>query len=89
MVESDHLEFTMEIWDPDAPARPDPEKPKATNDANISVIQDKAFHFLDMELYWQESCLEFCVHLKKNQDLKYLNKGSTHTSVLQGNSTQY
>ena len=41
----------MEIWDPDAPVGPDPEKPKATNDANVSVIQDKVFHFLDMELY--------------------------------------
>ena len=33
-----------------------------------------------MELYWHsDNSLKFQVHLKKNQQLKYLNKGSAHT----------
>ena len=34
-----------------------------------------------MEIYWQEEELKFKVHLKENQLLKYLNKGSTHTNA--------
>jgi len=51
MVGSDHLKFTMEIWDTDAPVGPDPEKPKTMDDANVSIIQDKVFPFLHMKLY--------------------------------------
>jgi hypothetical protein len=35
-----------------------------------------------MEMYWStESNLQFKVHLKENQILKYLNRGSTHTEA--------
>ena len=35
-----------------------------------------------MELFWSpEQELQFQVHLKPNQELTYLNKGSTHTSA--------
>jgi hypothetical protein len=37
--------------------------------------------YLDMELYWREESLEFKVHLKPNQQLKYLNIGSAHTNA--------
>jgi hypothetical protein len=38
------------------------------------------FPFLDMELSWSdEGTLKFRVHLEPNQQLKYLNAGSTHT----------
>jgi hypothetical protein len=38
------------------------------------------FPFHDMELSWSnEGTLKFGVHLKPNQQLKYLNTGSTHT----------
>ena len=34
-----------------------------------------------MELYWRGDDLKFQVHLKPNQILKYLNKGSSHTNA--------
>lgn len=47
----------------------------------VSVSIDNAFPYLDTEMYWNEQEeLEFRVHLKPNQQLKYLNKGSCHTS---------
>ena len=40
-----------------------------------------AFPFLDMELFWKNGELAFCVHKKPNQQLKYLNSDSTHPSA--------
>ena len=34
-----------------------------------------------MEMYWKGEQLTFKVHMKENQVLKYLNKGSAHTSA--------
>ena len=34
-----------------------------------------------MELYWKQDELNFRIHLKPNQQLKYLNNGSTHTNA--------
>ena len=39
---------------------------------------NEAFPFLDMEMFWNEEDLNFRVHLKENQELKYLNEGSAH-----------
>jgi len=48
----------------------------------VSVCKDEAFPYLDIELYWsKDGKLFFRVHLKKNQQLKYLNMGSTHTKA--------
>ena len=45
-----------------------------------SMVTNRVFHFLDLGLFWDDSGrLEFQVHRKKNQLLKYLNKESTHT----------
>jgi hypothetical protein len=49
-------------------------------DNRILINTDICFPFLDMELSWNEKReLSFGVHLKLNQQLKYLNKGSAHT----------
>ena len=72
---SDCLQFTLDIWDPDSP------EGEETGNENVSINRDPKFPYLDMELYWRESALEFRVHLKPNQQLKYLNRGSTHTSA--------
>jgi hypothetical protein len=49
----------------------------------VSVATDPSFPYLDMKLYWRETTgdLQFRVHLKPNQQLKYLNRDSTHTSA--------
>ena len=75
LTESRYLQFTMEIWDPNSP---DDEIPSSTN---VNINRSAAFPYLDMELYWLNASLEFRVHLKPNQLLKYLNKGSTHTAA--------
>ena len=44
------------------------------------MLIEKSLPFLEMELFWDNSGnLEFQVHQKKNQLLKYLNKEITHT----------
>ena len=51
-----------------------------TENETTSMITDKVFLFLDLELFWDDNQkLEFQVHHKKNQLLKYLNKEITHT----------
>ena len=43
------------------------------------MVTDKVFSFIGLEIFWYDSGkLEFQVHRKKNQLLKYLNKQSTH-----------
>ena len=45
----------------------------------LTIINDKYFPYLDMEMYWNlRDELKFQVHMKPNQVLKYLNKDSTH-----------
>ena len=51
-------------------------------DEKVTIEKGKVFPYLDMELFWSpEQELQFQVHLKPNQELKYLNKGSTHTTA--------
>ena len=61
---SDCLKFTLDIWYPDSP------KGEETGNEKVSINQDPKFPYLDMELYWRESALQFRVHLKPNQQLK-------------------
>ena len=69
---NDFLQFTAEVW-----------KVGELNMDNVgktSVNTDDYFPFLDMELYWgADSELTFNVHIKPNQEIKYLNDGSSHT----------
>jgi hypothetical protein len=44
------------------------------------MYTENDFSFFDMELSWSDDCsLKFGVHMKPNQQLKYLNAGSAHT----------
>jgi hypothetical protein len=48
----------------------------------VGTTNKDYFPILDMEMYWSpEGNLQFRVHLKENQELKYLNRGSTHTDA--------
>jgi hypothetical protein len=70
---NDKLSFTAELWTPG-------EASKQKIGEKVSSETAASFPFLDMELSWsEEGDLKFGVHLKPNQELKYLNKGSSHT----------
>jgi hypothetical protein len=74
LADSKFLEFTAEVWGNN---RDNGRKYKAVGTTNKDY-----FPFLDMEMYWSlEGNLQFRVHLKENQVLKYLNRGSTHTNA--------
>jgi GIY-YIG catalytic domain len=72
------LQFTCSMWwDISKIALPESEREEST-----SIVEDSKFPYLDMELFWSEKGeLKFQVHLKPNQKLKYLNKGSAHTNA--------
>ena len=71
IAECDCLQFTAEIWGI--------EDDKEIVNKNLTIIQDKVFPYLDMEMLWNDrGKLVFQVHLKPNQKLKYLNEDSTH-----------
>jgi hypothetical protein len=72
---NDWLQFTMEIWKAGEHEIPDIDKK-----SKVQINNGAWFPFLDMEMSWNnEGDLEFGVHLKQNQLLKYPNKGSSHT----------
>jgi hypothetical protein len=53
----------------------------STLDTKLSVNTDPFFPNLDMEMYWTNGRqLHFHVHLEPNQQLLYMNHGSSHTS---------
>eukprot|EP00984_Skeletonema_dohrnii_P021597 scaffold10835_cov137-Skeletonema_dohrnii-CCMP3373.AAC.2 len=66
----------MEIWKPSSP----PEEVPRYSD-KITICRKDAFPYLDLEMYWRHDELQFRVHLKPNQELKYLNKDSAHTKA--------
>jgi hypothetical protein len=75
LVEGDYFKFTMVMWDPAGNA--------VTARNGLSVSTAEQFPYLDMELFWAASGdLLFQVHLKENQLLKYLNRGSTHSKAV-------
>ena len=69
---NDFLQFMAEVW-----------KPGEHNMENVgktSVNNCDYFPFLDMEMHWGANLeLTFNVHIKPNQEIKYLNDGSSHT----------
>ena len=72
-LDNEYLQYTCTMWIPggEQPENPDPK---------VSVVTAEAFPYLDMEMYWDsDEHLSFRVHMKDNQQLKYLNKGSLHT----------
>jgi hypothetical protein len=67
------LQFTAVMWHSDGRS--------SRSTTNLSVDTNPAFPYLDMEMYWSgRGHLRFRVHLKPNQQLLYLNHGSSHTS---------
>ena len=78
IVDGDYLTFTCSVW-LDQTRR---EIPENQYDNKVTVETGPAFPYLDMELFWSpDNELQFRVHLKPNQELKYLNKGSVHTGA--------
>ena len=72
LTESEYLQFTLEIWRPNAPE-------SEPNSDKVTIHDKESFPYLDMELYWHHTGdLKCRVHLKKNQTLKYLNNSSNH-----------
>jgi hypothetical protein len=68
---NDFLKFTAVIWTPNTT-----EKIKVGKVTNLTT---NSFPFLDMEMRWDDSgSLKFGVHMKPNQQLKYLNSSSSH-----------
>ena len=71
LAESNCLQFTAEIWNIE-------EDEQIVNE-KLTIITDKYFPYLDMEMYWNDrNHLKFQVHMKPNQKLKYMNGDSTH-----------
>jgi len=75
LTDSNFLQFTLDMWDPDSPPG------KIPSNKNVKINQGIAFPYLDMELYWHNTNLEFRVHLQLNQLLKYLNRDSMYTTA--------
>jgi hypothetical protein len=68
----DGLQLTVSIWGAD--------KEEGTTHEKVTVEQTDYLPFLDMKLYWwdKNENLAFTVYQKPGQQLKYLNKDSTH-----------
>ena len=74
IAKNDFLIFTAEIWEPNGTI--------SSNNDKVTINCTDEFPFLDMELFWDEfdnNKLAFQIHRKRNQPLKYLNNGSSHT----------
>jgi len=72
------LQFTCSMW-LDKSRR---ELPTEQNDPKMSIETGNFFPYLDTELVWATNGnLQFRVHLKPNQQLKYLNADSIHTKA--------
>ncbi len=72
---NEFLQFTAVLWSDDKNDVPSKCK-------RVTIESKNAFPFLDAELYWNSKQeLNFRVHLKENQQLKYVNEGSAHTSA--------
>ena len=70
---NEFLKFTAVVWDPD-------NSHPGWSTSTSTIDQNPFFPFLDMQLSWSENGdLTFGVFIKPNQQLKYLNKGSSHT----------
>ena len=80
LAEGDYLQYTCELWAD--PAYQPVEQPSATTKSKVKINTSPKFPYLDMEFSWKSNNqLHFGVHLKPNQQLKYLNRGSSHTSA--------
>jgi hypothetical protein len=78
LAEEDYLQYSLSIW-LDSTKRC---LPLFQFDQQVTVVTAPFFPYLDMEMFWHdEGSLDFRVHLKPNQQLKYLNRDITHTAA--------
>ena len=71
------VELTAALWDPTEEV--DSESDDVFESDLVAVDRHVAFPHLDVEMYWSESEeLLFRVHLKPNQELRHLDRGSVH-----------
>ena len=62
LVESNCLQFTSEVWNI--------EEDKDITNEKVTIIKDKYFPYLYMDMYWNDRHdLKFQVHMKPNQKL--------------------
>ena len=74
IADGTYFQVTMVVWHPGG---------VDTTIEGVSICTTQSFPYLDMELSWSNlGALTFRVHLKPNQRLKYLNRGSTHTKAV-------
>jgi hypothetical protein len=73
LCDNSFLQFTAVMWHSGGRS--------SRSTTRLSVDTNPAFPYLDIEMYWSgRGRLRFRVHLKPNQQLLYLNRGSSHTS---------
>ena len=78
LTESEFLQFTFQAWMPEATDR-EVSSCERRSKGNVTIHNGSSFPYLDMQLYWYKGEELKCeVHLKKGQELKYLNQSSTH-----------
>ena len=78
LTESEFLQFTFRAWIPDAADR-EAASCERRSKGNVMIHNGPTFPYLDIQLYWDKGEELKCkVHLKKGQELKYLNQSSTH-----------
>ena len=66
---SNILRFMVDIWDEWG-------VDEFINIECVTYTTTNYFPYLDTELYWEGTDLQFCVNMKKNQELKYLKQGT-------------
>jgi GIY-YIG catalytic domain len=72
----EYLQFTCNMW----LNKSEMSNPILETDNKVTIEKGESFPYLDMEMFWSTNkSLNFRVHLKPNQLLKYLNNGSAHT----------
>jgi hypothetical protein len=78
LAEGNYLQFSLSVWLFGTKRS----LPLFQFDPQVTVVSTPTFPYLDIELLWKyDGSLYFQVHLKPNQQLKYLNRDITHTTA--------
>jgi hypothetical protein len=84
VVGGNFFQFTAEVWNPKTTRQlPTVDEEIPEDEWNfwaekVTVIEENAFPYLDMQLSWRQDNLYFSVYSKENQTIKYVNKESCH-----------
>jgi len=65
--------FTAVLWEPHRSSSDDDSDIDPFESDLVTIDHRCAFPYLDMEMFWLQGELNFRVHLKPNQELRYLN----------------